>query len=70
MSGINLDITARKRAEEAQRQEHHELETILAAIPAAVMITKDASCAEMIGNPAAYDLLERPARIFQARARN
>ncbi len=61
MSGITLDITERKRAEEAQRQEHRELETILAAIPAAVMITKDASCAEMIGNPAAYNLLERPA---------
>ena len=37
------------------------METILAAIPAAVLITKDASCAEMTGNPAAYDLLERPA---------
>ncbi len=61
MSGVNLDITARKRAEELRKQEHHELETILAAIPAAVMITKDASCAEMIGNPAACDLLERPA---------
>ena len=61
MSGINLDITERKRAEESRRQEHRELETILAAIPAAVLITKDASCAEMTGNPAAYDLLERPA---------
>ncbi len=61
MSGITLNITERKRAEESQRQEHRELETILAAIPAAVMITKDASCTEMTGNPAAYDLLERPA---------
>ena len=61
MSGINLDITARKRAEESRRQEHHELETILAAIPAAVLIAKDASCTEMTGNLAAYKLLQRPS---------
>ena len=61
MSGIILDITERKRVEESRRQEHHELATILAAIPAAVLIAKDVSCAEMTGNTAAYDLLERPA---------
>ena len=68
MSGIILDITEPKRTEEAlriaeelQRQKRQELETILAAIPAAVLITKDASCTEMTGNPAAYDLLELPA---------
>ena len=61
MSGISLHITERKRAEESRRQEHHELETILAAIPAAVLIAKDASCTEMTGNPAAYTLLQRPS---------
>ena len=69
ISGITLDITERKQAEELRQQEHRELETILAAIPAAVMITKDASCVEMIGNAAAYDLLERPYGVQSLRSR-
>ncbi len=67
ISGISLDVTGRKQAEEAlrkaevlQRQKRHELETILAAIPAAVLIAKDAACTEMTGNAAAYKLLQRP----------
>ena len=67
ISGITLDITKRKqaenslrRAEQVQRQKRQELETILAAIPAAVLIAKDAGCAEMFGNPAAYKLLRLP----------
>ena len=70
ISGICLDITERKRAEEAlrnaeafQRQKREELETILAAIPAAVMIAKDASCTEMIGNPAAHRLRRVPQQM-------
>jgi PAS domain S-box-containing protein len=68
MSGINIDITERKRAEEAlrkaekeQRQKREELETVLAAIPAPVLIATDACCEVMTGNPAAYDLLQLPA---------
>ncbi len=64
LSGINLDITERKRAEaslreaeEFQRQKSEELETILAAIPTAVIIAKGADCVEMIGNRAVYELL-------------
>ena len=64
ISGITLDITERKRAEAAlkqaealQRQRAEELETILAATPAALVIAKDADCIEMSGNRAAYDLL-------------
>ena len=64
ISGITLDMTRRKRTEEAlrkaeefQRQKSEELETILAAMPAAVIIAKDADCIEMAGNRAAYDLL-------------
>ena len=63
MSGINLDVTERKRAEvalrkaeEYQRQKREELETILAAIPAAVLIARDAGCSDIIGNPAAHRL--------------
>ena len=68
MSGINLDITERKRAEEAlakaeevQRQKRQELETILAAIPAAVLIASQADCVELTGNPAAHRLLQLPS---------
>ena len=65
--GVVIDITERKQAEEAlrkakekERQEREELETILAAIPAPVLIAKDASCEDMIGNPAAYELYRLP----------
>ncbi len=64
ISGINLDITERKRAEEArrnaeelERQKREELEAVLAALPVAVVIARDAACVEMSGNRAAYDLL-------------
>jgi PAS domain S-box-containing protein len=64
LSGINLDITRRKRAElalrkakEFHRQKSEELETILAAVPTALIIAKGADCIEMAGNSAAYDLL-------------
>lgn len=67
MSGINLDISERKRGEDAarkagelERQEREELEAVLAALPAAVVIAKDADCSEMTGNRAAYELLRLP----------
>jgi PAS domain S-box-containing protein len=66
-SGIVIDITERKRAEEAlrkaeeeQRLKREELETVLAAIPAPVLIAMDANCEEMTGNREAYSLLQRP----------
>ncbi len=65
--GVVIDITERKRAEEAlrkaekaERQEREELEAILAAIPAPVLIAKDAKCEYMTGNPAAYELHRVP----------
>ncbi len=66
--GVVFDITERRRAEEAARQaealersKREELEAILAAIPAPVLIAKDASCKDMIGNPAAYELYRLPS---------
>ena len=65
--GVVIDITEGKRAEKAlrkaeerERQKREELETVLAALPAAVLIAKDAACLEIIGNPAAYELLQVP----------
>ena len=65
--GVVIDITEGKRAEEAlrkaeerERQKREELEAILAAIPTPVLIAKDASCVDMIGNPAAYELYRVP----------
>ncbi len=65
--GVVIDITERIRMEEAlrnaeemQRQKREELEAILAAIPAPVLIAKDATCVDMTGNPAAYELCRVP----------
>ncbi len=65
--GIVIDITDRKWAEEAlrkaeerERQEREELETILDALPAAVLIAKDPGCLEIAGNRAACELLQLP----------
>jgi len=65
--GVVIDITERMRAEEAlrkaeelERQKREELEAILAAIPAPVLIAKDANCVDMISNPAAYELYRVP----------
>jgi PAS domain S-box-containing protein len=62
--GVVIDITDRMRAEQAlrkaeelERQIREELEAVLAALPVAVIITKDADCIEMTGNRAACDLL-------------
>ena len=65
--GVLTDITAFRRteaafrgAEERERRKREELEAILAAIPAPVLIATDASCETMIGNPAAYELYRVP----------
>ena len=65
--GVVIEITERRRVEEAlrkaeelERQKREELEAILAAIPAPVLIAKDANCVDMIGNPAAYELYRAP----------
>jgi two-component system, LuxR family, sensor kinase FixL len=64
---ILTDITERKRAEELlrtsaadARARRTELETLMDAIPAAVLIAQDAACQQMTGNRAAMELLRMP----------
>jgi PAS domain S-box-containing protein len=58
---ILTDITERKRADESLRARRMELEALMDAIPAAVLIAHDSACEHMTGNPAALELLRIPA---------
>ena len=65
--GVVIDITERKlmeealkKAEEQEKQKREELEAVLAALPVAVIITKDAASVDMTGNQAAHELLRVP----------
>lgn len=62
--GTAIDITERKRAEEslrasrnAERAHRQELEAIMQAAPAAILIARDSQCLEITGNPTAYAML-------------
>ncbi len=68
MVGTLTDITARKRAEEAlrvseaaARQRREELERAMEAMPAAVLIARDAACTDMYGNRTAREMMQIPA---------
>jgi PAS domain S-box-containing protein len=59
-----VDITARKRVEEslresrnAERTHRQELEAIMQAAQAAILIARDAQCQNITGNPTAYAML-------------
>lgn len=62
--GTAMDITDRKRAEEslrssrnAERAHRQELEALMRAAPAAILIARDPACLEITGNPTAYSML-------------
>jgi len=61
------DISARVQAEQAvrdsemrARERAEELQVLMAALPVAVFIARDPMCAEVVGNPHAYQLLGMP----------
>jgi PAS domain S-box-containing protein len=65
--GTNTDITnlrdvqeCLKKAEEEQRQKLEEVETLLAAIPAAVFVAQDPACLYISANPFGQRLLRLP----------
>jgi PAS domain S-box-containing protein len=64
---VLMDITDRKRAEEALRESEHrerersaELATVLDAVPTPVFVANDPECLHLTGNRAADELLHNP----------
>lgn len=64
---MGIDVTERKRAEEALRQseaqartEAAKLQAIMDAAPVVILIAHDAECSRITGNRAAYTLLRQP----------
>lgn len=53
-----VDITARKQQEEELRERAEEMEKLMDLVPAAVFISRDISCENMVGNQKALELYE------------
>lgn len=60
MVGCTVDVTERKRAEEALRQKVEEIRTLLDTLPIGAFIAHDPECHRITGNRAAHDLLGIP----------
>lgn len=59
MAGTALDITARKRAEEAEAESHHRMKTLLQRFPGGVLM-EDAQERVVMANQMFCDLLDLP----------
>lgn len=57
-SGISIDITERKQAEESLRRRAEEVERLLESVPAAVWVAHDPHCLTITGNRLASELFE------------
>ena len=64
-AGISQEITDRKAVEEAlraseerERAKAAELQTLMNAVPAIILISRDSMCREMVGNPTVYQYLK------------
>ncbi|HEV7251834.1 MAG TPA: PAS domain S-box protein [Mesorhizobium sp.] len=55
--GGNIDVTERRRAEEALRAQAEELRTVLDAVPAGIWIARDPEAKEITGNVRSYEML-------------
>ncbi|WP_240540083.1 HWE histidine kinase domain-containing protein [Salinarimonas soli] len=55
--GVEIDVTERRRAAEAARDRSHELETVLATVPAAVWFTHDRDVRHVVRNRYAMHLM-------------
>jgi len=59
--GVIQDITARKKTKQALRQKAAELESLMAAVPAAVLVAEDTRCHRIWGNRLAYEVFRQPS---------
>jgi PAS domain S-box-containing protein len=60
--GVNIDITNRKRVEEALRKHQEELRAVLDLAPVAIWIAHDTQCLQITGNRYADEFIMRAPR--------